>query len=107
METKKPEIVMVSGSCCSPSLAGAEKDLEKRLRETVADLDIDSEVTVVSLGAVLAGEAPVAQEQMALLQAMFQKYGVRMAPAGLVGKRVLFAGGAPAAEKLTSLLESL
>ena len=107
MEIKKPEIVMVSGSCCSPSLAGVEKDLEKRLRETIAELKIDAEVNVISLGAVLAGEAPVAQEQTALLQAMFQKYGVRMAPAGLVGKRVLFAGGAPAAEKLTALLESL
>jgi len=107
MEIKKPEIVMVSGSCCVPSLARTEKDLEKRIRETVAELEIDAEVNVVSLGAALAGDAPVAQEQTALIQALFQKYGARMAPAGLVGKRVLFAGGAPAPEKLTALLESL
>ena len=57
MENSKHEIVMVSGSCCSPSLAGVEKDLEARIRQTVADLGIDAEVNVVSLGAVLAGEA--------------------------------------------------
>jgi len=107
METNGSKIVMVSGSCCDPSLARVEKDLEKRIREMVVELEIDAEISVVSLGSVLAGDAPVAQDQATLLQALFQKYGARMAPTGLVGRRVLFAGGAPDSDKLTKLLQSL
>ena len=107
METNGSKIIMVSGVCCDPSLARVEKDLERRIRETVLELGLSAEVNIVSLGSVLSGDAPVSQEQLTLLQALFQKYGSRMAPTGLVGKRVLFAGGAPDSVKLTRLLESL
>jgi len=107
MELRKSEIILVSGACCMPSLSGVEKDLEQRLRQKAVELGIQAEVNVVSLSAVLAGNAPIAKEQARLIQALFQKYGARMAPAGLVGERVLFAGGAPTSEKLGAMLQAL
>ncbi len=101
------EIVMVSGACCSPSLATVEKELEKHLRQTVEQVGLAAQVRVVSLGSVLARKASLDTEQEQLIQAMFQKFGARFAPAGLVGNRVLFAGGAPGPNKLKEILETL
>jgi len=107
MEQTKVEIVMVSGACCAPNLANTEKDLEARILQTIEQLDMDAELKIVSLGAVLAGDDSLAVEQSQLIQALFQKYGARFAPAGLVDKRVLFAGSAPAQDKLKEILEAL
>lgn len=108
MESQKTvEIVLVSGACCAPSLAQVEKELEERLKQTIQELSLDAKVTVVSLSSVLSGKASVAEDQAQLIQALFQKYGARFAPAGLVDKRVLFAGGAPAPDKLKTALEGL
>ena len=98
---------MVSGACCSPSLARTEKDLEKRFEEAIDLLDLDATVTVVSLGSLMAGKASISQEQMQLIQALFQRYGAKFAPAALIEDRVLFAGGAPTTEKLVELLKAL
>ncbi len=106
-QQKTLEILMVSGACCSPSLATMEKDLEKHLRQAIEQLGLQAEVRVVSLGAVLNGKATVTGEQSQLINALFQKYGARFAPAGLVDTRVLFAGSAPAPEKLKGILEAL
>ena len=107
MGKEKLEIVMVSGACCVPSLARTEKDLEAHILQTVEQLSLDAEVKVVSLGSVLAGNDSLAKEQSQLIQALFQKYGARFAPAGLVDNRVLFAGGAPTPDKLKEILEGV
>lgn len=107
MEETRVKIVMVSGACCVPSLAKTEKELETQMWQTVEELGLEAEVSVVSLGAVLAGNDSLATEQSQLIQALFQKYGTKFAPAGLVDKRVLFAGGAPAADKLKEILAGI
>lgn len=101
------EIVMVSGACCSPSLAAVEKELEKQLRQTIEQVGLPAEVRIVSLGAILAHKASLSAEQEQLIHAMFQKYGARFAPAGLVDKQVLFAGSAPTPSKLKELVTAL
>ena len=107
MEQTKVEIVMVSGACCVPSLAKTEQDLEKRIWLTVEELGLDAEVNAVSLGSVLAGNDSLSKEQSQVIQVLFQKYGTKFAPAVLVDKRVLFAGNAPAPDKLKEILEAL
>ncbi len=61
----------------------------------------------MSLSGVLANKADVTAEQSRLLQAFFQKYGARFAPAGLAGTRVLFAGNSPTPDKLKEILQTL
>jgi hypothetical protein len=107
MEQTKVEIVMVSGACCAPNLAKTEADLEARILQTIQQLDMDAELNIVSLGAVLNGEDSLAAEQSQLIQALFQKYGVKFTPAGLNGTKVLFAGGASEADKMKELLGAL
>ena len=106
-EDKRLEITLVSGACCAPSLARVEKDLEERLRQTIQQLGLEAEIKVVSLRAVLAGKASVADDQSQMILAMFQKYGAKLAPAALIGKRFLFAGGAPSNDKLTEMLKTV
>jgi hypothetical protein len=101
------EIVLVSGTCCRPSLARMEKKLERQLRATIEEMNLDTGVRIVSLSSVLAGEAPLADGQAELVHALFQKYGARFAPAGLVDQRVLFAGGAPTPDELKETLTGL
>lgn len=104
---KTVEIILVSGACCSPSLAHVERELEKQLWQTVEQFGLDAEVRVVSLSSVLAGKASLANGQENLIQALFQKYGAGFVPAALVDTRVLFAGGAPPPNKLKEVLKAL
>ena len=106
-EQKKIVIMLVSGACCSSSLAQADKLAEQRLRQAIEQAGIAAGVTVVSLSGVLAGTALVSTEEVQVIRALFQKFGLRFAPAALVGKRVLFVGSAPAPGVLEGLLQSL
>jgi hypothetical protein len=101
------EITLLSGACCNPSLASAEKDLEKKIGMAARELGLDARVEVVSLSAVLAGQAAVTDSQSQVIRAMFQRYGARMAPAAMTGSRFLFAGGVPTVEKMLSILQGV
>ena len=101
------EITLLSGSCCNPSLVQTEKDLEKRLALVIRELGLHARVKLVSLSEVLAGKGTVTEEQAQLIQAMFQRYGARLAPAAMIGKRFLFAGGSPSNEKLADMLKTV
>jgi hypothetical protein len=50
METKSlPQILIISGACCSPNLLHQDQMLEKALEQAISDLGLNVEIQKVSL----------------------------------------------------------
>jgi hypothetical protein len=105
METKSlPQILIVSGACCSPNLIRQDQMLEKALGQAVSDLGLSVEIQKVSLSHVLHGSGHLTPKQDQQILALFQTYNTRFTPALFLGDEVLFAGNVPSMEQVKEAL---
>ncbi|MHB1120698.1 MAG: thioredoxin family protein [Bellilinea sp.] len=105
METKTtPQILIVSGACCSPNLIRLDQTLEQALTQALKDLNLSIEVRKVSLSAVLHNGGDLTPKQHDQITTLFNGYGVKFTPALLINEDVRFAGKPPTAEQLKAIL---
>lgn len=105
MEDQTPiKVVTVSGACCMPHLAQADRVLAKTLKEAITSASIPVEVRKVSLSGILANSEGLTPKQQASIMALFNRYGAACAPAVFIGEELKFAGKQPTVEQLKDAL---
>ncbi len=108
METKSsPQILIVSGACCSPNLIRQDQMLEKVLGEAINDLHMTVEIQKVSLSHVLHSSDNLTPKQHQQIMALFQTYNTRFTPALFLGDEVRFAGKIPSVEQIKEALANI
>ncbi len=101
MEDKAPvQVITVSGACCMPHLAQADRVLAKTMQEAIAKAGVPVEVRKVTLSGILANSEGLTPRQQASIMALFNRYGAACAPAVFVGEEIKFAGKQPTVEQL-------
>ncbi len=100
------QVVTISGACCMPHLAQADKKLETSLQEAAGQLAMAVDVHKVSLSALLAGKGGLTPKQRDLVLALFQRHGATFAPAMLINDQVCFAGKLPTVDQLKEALQN-
>lgn len=96
------EIVILSGACCIPSLAASDKHMEKNIQEALERSGINAKIRTITLSSVLQGKDLV--EQQGQVNALFQKHGVKFAPALLIDGKLQFMGGVPTTDQIQTKL---
>ncbi len=105
MESKSsPQILIVSGACCSPNLIQQDQMLEKVLGEVINDLNLTVEIQKVSLSHALYSNDHLTPLQHQQIIALFQTYNTRFTPALFIGDEVRFAGKIPSVEQIKAAL---
>jgi len=108
METKSsPQILIVSGACCSPNLIRQDQMLEKVLGEAINDLHMTVEIQKVSLSHALHSSDNLTPKQYQQIMALFQTYNTRFTPALFLGDEVRFAGKIPSVEQIKEALANI
>lgn len=108
METKSlPQLLIVSGACCSPNLVRQDQMLEKALQQAQSELGLLAEVRKVSLSHVIHGGGDLTPKQREQIMALFQAYSARFTPALFIGDEVRFAGKLPTLEQLKEALQGV
>lgn len=106
MEAKPlPQILIVSGACCSPNLIRQDQLLERALEQVFSDLQLTFEVKKVSLSHVLHGKENITQKQQKQILTLFQSYNTRFTPALFLNDEVRFAGNIPSTDQLRDALK--
>ncbi len=100
------QVVTISGACCMPHLAQADKKLEKCLQEAAGQLAMDIDVNKVSLSALLAGKGGLAPKQRDLVLALFQRHGAAFTPAVMIDDQMVIAGRLPTVDQLKEALQN-
>jgi hypothetical protein len=105
METKTtPQILIISGACCSPNLAKLDQTLEQAVTQVLKDINSTIEVRKVSLGSILNNGEKLTPKQYDQIMALFHKYGTKFTPALMVNDDVCHAGKPPSVEQLKEIL---
>lgn len=108
MDTKTtPQILIVSGACCSPNLTRQDQMLESTLNEALRDLGGGFNVRKVGLSHVLHSKEGLTEKQHELILALFQMYNTRFTPALFLNDEVKFAGKIPSVEQIKEALKEI
>lgn len=108
METKTvPQLMLVSGACCSPNMIKLDQVLEKNLDQALKDLGFHPEVRKVSLSAIINDGGELTTLQREQIMSLFQAYGAKFTPAFLIGDEVCFAGKPPSVDQLKEVLQEI
>lgn len=108
METKTlPQLLVVSGACCSPNLIRQDQILEKALQQALSELGLVGEINKVSLSHVIHGGGILTPKQREQIMALFQAYNVRFTPALFIGDEIRFAGKPPTVDQLKEVLQEV
>lgn len=108
METKSlPQLLLVSGACCSPNMVKLDQVLAKNLDQALKDLGIHPEVRNESLSAIINGGGNLSAIQREQIMSLFQAYGAKFTPAFLIGDEVRFAGKPPTVDQLKEVLQEV
>ena len=99
----KPNIVIISGTCCSPAFEEVDKQTIKNLEEALKHLEIKAEISLAPVTELVQATnlSWVALEKAYL---MFKKYGIKMCPAIVFDDDVVFVGGIPTVEQIEEKL---
>jgi hypothetical protein len=105
MEFKSsPQILIVSGACCSPHLIRQDQLLEKALGQAISELSLTIEIQKVSLSHVLHSSDNLTPKQYEQIMALFQTYNTRFTPALFLNDEVRFAGKIPSVDQIKEAL---
>ena len=106
-DSKSPEIITVSGACCSPQYGEARSSAREGFAAGLSELGLTVEVRKVSLSAVLNSETELPPQQRKQMLGLFQRYNLRCTPTVLINGQVRFAGVPPSAQQLKEALQAV
>ncbi len=101
-----PQIVIVSGACCSPNLKKLDQTLEQVLAEALQNFNLSLEIKRESLSHLLHDRGSLTAKQHSQVLALFNNYNTRFTPALFINDDVKFAGKIPTVEQLKSALHT-
>jgi hypothetical protein len=90
-------LTILSFACCNPRLAVYDQQYAERLREALAAVEVEADISLVH-----ATEAQMSSryEWMAGIFPLMKKYGQAVSPALFINERLTLYGGVPTLEKL-------
>lgn len=101
---KAPQILIISGACCSPGLSKLDLELENNLSQVLVEMNLSIDVQKISLSAVLNNIEKLSPKQVDQIAFLFRKYGTKFTPAIMVDDVVCYAGKPPVKDQLKEIL---
>lgn len=99
-----PQILIISGACCSPSLSKLDQEFEKNLRQALNEMNLSFDIRKISLSAVLNEVEHLTPKQFDQIALLFRKYGTKFTPAMMINEVICYAGKPPAKDQLKEIL---
>ncbi len=99
-----PQIIIISGACCSPGLNKLDQELENTLRQVLHEMNLSVDIRKISLSAVLNRVEQLSSRQLDQVTMLFRKYGTKFTPAIMINEAVCCAGKPPAKDQLKEIM---
>jgi len=91
---KKVNVVILSGSCCNPSLANVDDKIQTRVKELAEKSELEVNISVVSISAAaFGGVAGVSKEVDESIRRLIANKGMSVLPVVIFNGKVAFYGG--------------
>lgn len=99
--SNKMNVVILSFSCCNPSLKVMDEQYVSRVKEVLSKINVKADVEVVT-----ATEARYGREvgDLSKFEPLFKKYGMEVLPALFINRELILYGGVPSTEKLFEVI---
>ena len=86
-------VVILSGTCCNPQLAGMDEKIQARLKELANKNKLQVNISVISLASAAMGGLGLGKEAGEAIQNLLNSKGMSVLPVVLFNGAIAFYGG--------------
>ena len=90
---KTVSVIILSGSCCSPSLAGLDGKVQARIKEVAEKLQVQVNIELVTISAAAVGGLGLCKEVDGTIRSLISDKGMSVLPVVLFNGAIAFYGG--------------
>jgi len=103
---KVVNVVILSGSCCNPSLASVDEKIQKRIKGVAEKGEIQVNISFVTISAAaFGGIAGVSKDVDTLIRGLITDKGMSVLPVVLFDGNIAFYGGLASAALIEEKLK--
>ncbi|MCL2841831.1 MAG: hypothetical protein FWE05_13815 [Defluviitaleaceae bacterium] len=103
---KTVNVVILSGSCCSPNLASVDEKIQVRIKELAEKSELEAIIAVVTISAAaVGGVVDVSKEIDQSIRHLIADKGMSVLPVTLFNGNIAFYGGLASATLIDEKLK--
>ena len=103
---KTVNVVILSGSCCNPSLASVDEKIHVRIKELADKNELQTNISVVTISAAaFGGVVGVSKEVDTTIRCLIADKGMSVLPVVLFNGNIAFYGGLASAALIEERLK--
>jgi hypothetical protein len=88
-------VVILSGSCCNPILAGVDSKVEKRVQEIAKDEGLEVVIKTITISSIAFGGLGMGKENGDAVRSLISSKGMSVLPIVFFNNKIAFYGGMP------------
>ena len=97
-------VVILSGSCCNPSLAGLDEKIQARVKGIAEEIQLQIRTSVVSISIAAFGGTGLSKEVDKTIRELVAEKGMSVLPVVIFDDKIAFYGGLASAELIEKKL---
>ena len=91
---KAVNVVILSGACCNPTLAGVDEKIQARVKEVATESEMQVNISIVTISAAaFGGIVGVTKEVDAFIRRLIADKGMSVLPVVIFDGNIAFYGG--------------
>ena len=90
---KTVNVIILSGSCCSPNLVGLDSKVQARIEEIAEKNQVQLNISVVTISAAAFGGLGLSKEVDGVIRKLIADKGMSVLPVVIFGGKIAFYGG--------------
>ena len=103
---KTVNVVILSGSCCSPNLASIDEKIKVRIKELAEKSELEAHIAVITISAAaVGGVVGVSKEVDQSIRHLIADKGMSVLPVVLFNGNIAFYGGLASATLIAEKLK--
>jgi len=99
-------IVILSGSCCNPSLASVDEKVKNRIEELATKKQLTIDIKVVSIASVAMGGLGLGKDIGDAVRSLISEKGMSVLPIIIFDTTIAFYGGLASVELIEEKLDA-
>ena len=102
---KTVNIIILSGSCCSPNLASLDGKVQARIEEIAGKIQVQVNISVVTISAAAFGGLGLSKEVDGAIRKLIADKGMSVLPVVIFNGTIAFYGGLASATLIEEKLK--
>lgn len=95
---KELQIVIVSGSCCNPALAGVDDKVKARVQQVANEFNVPIDIRLITISSAAFGGLGLGKQTGDAIKSLLSEKGLGILPIILFNGMIAFYGGVASAE---------